>query len=234
MGNNRNPFDLPVEGYNDREINLAHLKKAFERAAVSDPETALRMGRYLNESRYTSGRIAYCHFLWTAVAVSAPRAERHAEAERILLEIRNDLDISDKMDAQISTELAGLYHAAGRPVGHLAALLRAKRYGSSIPEHDIERARKRLQASDVNRLGDNPQDAFDLAVELEILKADRLTELFYQLATEADNKMLKAKAALHLADYYDRNRHKSQSYAQEAHKYYAMAEACGLPDVLSW
>jgi len=230
----RSPFDLPVVGVEEHYLKMPQLKMAFDRATVSDPETALRMGEEMRSAHYVPGMIAYAHFLYSAANISMPRAIRYQTAEEMLTMLNNYLDISVQMEAELAVELAGLYGVTNRPVGCLAAMMRAKRLGSAIAEQDIERCRRKVKSMDVNRLGDHPCDAYDLACELDFMGAKKLTELFYQLAVETEDHSLKAKASLALADFYDKYRHEDPIYPSEAKKYYQIAADCGFPDVISW
>lgn len=230
----RNPFDIPVDGVDERYMNLALLKKAFDRATISDPETALRIGEEMRKSHYIPGMIAYAHFLYSTVDVSMPRTDRYQTAERILIRLSNYLDISIQMESALAVELAGLYSVLNRPVACLAALMRAKRLGAEIAEYDIDKCRKKVLSMDVNRMGDNPHDAFDLAFELDLLGARKLTELFYQLAAETDDVRLKGKASLALADFYEKYSHEDRIFCSESRRYYQIAEDCGFPDVMAW
>lgn len=233
MNSFQKAFDIPISGFDESSVSIIQLMKTFIRAANSDPEAALQIGKIIEESGYISGRIAYAHFLWTAAGITIPAKERYQEAERILLEISNHLDISHQIEMELAVELAGVYGVTGRSVGYWAALLRARRYGASLAACDVERARKMVMATDINQLGDYPEDAYALAVELDAIGADRLTEFFYQLATESNRTAIKGKAALQLAEFYDQHKCLHRNYYDEANKYYAMAEYCGFPAVLS-
>lgn len=222
-------FDLPVPGIEDRHLKMEDLLRAFRSATFRDPELALKMGREMVASRYMPGQLAYAQFLRTTTGVSMPRSQRNQAAENILRLLDLSPDLAPAMEAEISMELAELFMAS-RPVAALAALLRANRLGAVIPPDRIQRCKKAvLRSVDVNHLGDDPADAYALAVELDKLgNAPQFTEVFYTLAYEGagQNTILKGKAALGLAGFY-----RSSDEAVAA-KYYLVAQRCGFPDLV--
>lgn len=163
-----------------------------------------------------------------------PQQERYAKAEFHYRGILNLLDLSDRVTATISMELAELYSYMKRPVGVLAMLLRAKRYGMNVPERKVDHAHQLLVNLDVNDFGKCPGDAYALGLELSLAGGSaRLTELLLREATESDNKLIHGKAALALADFYNDRCSESYVYASEANSYYRMAAEAGYPEYLS-
>lgn len=163
-----------------------------------------------------------------------PQQDRFRKAEYHYRGIVNLLDISDKVTAQLCLELAELYsYMKKRPVGILAMLLKAKRLGAQVPEREVNHARDLLMELDVNRFGDHPLDAYELALELICANGSvRLTELLLREACESDNKLIRGKASLTLADFYNNRRHGNYIYAGEATRYYRQAAEAGFPEYL--
>ena len=222
-------FDLPIPGVDDRYYSMPTLLKAFRSATIRDPDTAVKMGREMVASRYAPGELAYARFLRTGAGISISYTVRFRTAEMILRHLDRILDIPPELEAEVAMELAELYEVK-RPVGALAALLRAHRLGAEIPTERLERCRKAvLRTVDVNHLGDDPEDAYALAVELDRLgNTPEFTEVFYKLAYEesGSNKLLKGVAALDLAEFYERNQPRSSSV------FYRAAREYGFPDVV--
>lgn len=164
-----------------------------------------------------------------------PQQDRYRKAEYYYRSITNLLDVvSDKVTAQICLELAELYSYMKRPVGVLAMLLRAKRLGAQVPEREVDHARDLLMGLDVNRFGDHPLDAYELGLELYLANGSvRLTELLLREACETDNELVRGKASLTLADFYNDRRHENSVYAGEAARYYRQAAEAGFPEYLS-
>lgn len=160
--------------------------------------------------------------------------DRFRKAEYYYRSIVNLLEISDKVTAQISLEMAELYTYMKRPVGVLAMLLKAKRLGAQVPEREVDHARDLLMGLDVNRFGDHPLDAYELGLELYMADGSvRLTELLLREACESDSKLIRGKASLLLADFYNDRRHNNYIYAGEAARYYRQAAEAGFPEYLS-
>lgn len=163
-----------------------------------------------------------------------PQQDRYRKAEYYYRSIVNLLDIADRVSAQISLELAELYTYMKRPVGVLAMLLKAKRLGAQVPEREVDHARELLMELDVNRFGDQALDAYELGSELYLADGSaRLTELLLREACESDDKLVRGKAALLLADFYNERRHENYIYAGEAAHYYRQAAEAGYPEYLS-
>ena len=158
--------------------------------------------------------------------------DRYRKAEYHYRSIAN-LDISDQVTAQISLEMAELYTYMKRPVGVLAMLLKAKHLGAQVPEREVDHARDLLMGLDINHFGDHPLDAYELALELIFANGSvRLTELLLREACESDDKLVRGKASLTLADFYNDRRHDNYIYAGEAARYYRQAAEAGFPEYL--
>ena len=167
--------------------------------------------------------------------IGIPQKDRYLKAEALFQSVLNLLDDLPERDfGQISLELATLYGYMRRPVGELAMLLRARRYHISIPEYNVTRTRKAMEECDINQLGANPRDAFELAVELDFAGgSERMTELLLREAYETDDKVLRGQAALALADFYNERRFVNSFYAKEAFRYYKLASEAGYPQYLT-
>lgn len=163
-----------------------------------------------------------------------PQQDRYRKAEYYYRSITNLLDVvSDKVAAQISLEMAELYTYMKRPVGVLAMLLKAKRLGAQVLEREVDRARDLLLGLDVNHFGEHPLDAYELGLELYIADGSvRLTELLLREACESDNQLIRGKASLLLADFYNDRKHEDYIYASEAARYYRQAAEAGFPEIL--
>ena len=161
--------------------------------------------------------------------------DRYRKAEYHYRSVATLLDISDQVTAQISLEMAELYTYMKRPVGVLAMLLKAKRLGAQVPERDVDHARDLLMGLDVNRFCDHPFDAYELGFELYMAGGSvRLTELLLREACDSsDNKLIRGKASLLLADFYNDRRHENNIYAGEAARYYRQAAEAGFPEYLT-
>jgi len=230
---NRNPFDLPVDGLDETYPNMEDMFLAFEVATVAEPGMAVKIGNELVDARHIKGMVAYSTFLVTTdTPIPLSRKDRYSTAEMILDEVDNYLDISVETDREVAAAMAELYAKTGRPIGCLAALLRAKRLGETISDFQINQCRKKVLAMDVNRMGDYAEDAYRLASELDHLGAKKLTEVFYQIASESDEQVLSGKAALALLDYYDKHLREDPAYRSEVEKYRKIAEECGFPELV--
>lgn len=163
-----------------------------------------------------------------------PQKERYMKSEFHYRGIMNLLDLSDKATATICMELAELYSYMKRPVGVLAMLLRAKRYGMNVPDREVDHARQLLSNLDINDFGKSARDAYDLGIELSLAGGSvRLTELLLREATETDNKLIRGKAALELANFYNSYRNENYIYATEADRCYRIAAEAGYPEYIS-
>lgn len=166
--------------------------------------------------------------------LNIPQQDRYRKADYFYRSIVNLLDISDKVSAQICLEMAELYTYMKRPVGVLAMLLKAKRLGAQVPEREVDHAKDLLMNLDINRFGDYPLDAYELGLELYIAGGSvRLTELLLREACESDNPLIRGKASLLLADFYNDRRHENCIYASEAARYSRQAAEAGFPEYLS-
>lgn len=163
-----------------------------------------------------------------------PQKERYAKSEFHYRGILNLIDLSEKATGTICMELAELYGYTKNSVAVLAMLLRAKRYGINVPDREVEHARQLLLNLDINDFGKSPRDAYELGLELSLADGSpRLTELLLREATESNNKLIRGKAALALADFYNDRRSENYVYANEATRYYRMAEEVGYPEYVA-
>lgn len=166
--------------------------------------------------------------------LNIPQQERYAKSEYYYRNILNLLDLPDRAAANISVELAELLAFMKRPIGVLAMLLRAKRLGAHVPDHDVDHAKKLLVGLDVNSFGKSPLDAYELGLELNSVGgSEQLTELLLREASESTNKLIRGKALLALAEFYNERRSENHVYAGEAARCYRMAAETGFPEYLS-
>ncbi len=186
------------------------------------------------ECAHLPARLELARLYKDCALLGIPQQERFRKAEMHYRWILNLLDLSDKVSATISMELAELYSYMKRPVGVLAMLLRAKRLGVNMPEREVDHARQLLNNLDVNDFGKSAQDAYDLGIELIWAGGGaRLTELLLREASESGNKLIRGKASLALADFYNDRRGENYFYASEAARCYSMASEAGYPEYLS-
>lgn len=164
-----------------------------------------------------------------------PQQERYRKAEFYYNSILNLLDLPDKVTATISMELAELYSFMKRPVGMLAMLLQAKLYGMNVPEREVDHARQLLMNLDINDFGKSARDAYTLGLTLSMAGGSvRLTELLLREASESTTeKLIRGKAFLALADFYNDRRNENYIYAGEAARCYRQATEAGFPEYLS-
>lgn len=163
-----------------------------------------------------------------------PQKERYAKSEFHYRGILNLMDLSEKAAGTICMELAELYGYTKNSVAVLAMLLRAKRCGINVPEREVEHARQLLLNLDINDFGKFPRDAYELGLELSLAGgSSRLTELLLREASESTNNLIRGKASLALADFYNDRRSESYIYISEANHYYRMAADAGYPEYVS-
>ena len=244
-------FDIPVSGVSDRTMSVEQLLHAFRAGRKSDPELAFEIGAYAVQSGSITAKLEYSRFLRTAHSLKMPPAERYEKARRILLELLNRLDLPQKIGAQAATELAELYEdCLHRPVGALAWSLYAQRLGVPVDEARMDALLEKLENMDINHLGDNPEDALRLGMELQYQdNAPRMTELFLREAADrawenmsagkSDAKNLYGQACLALGEFYETQlqrcpAHERKIYRRERDNMYAAARANGFPAYASW
>ena len=230
----RSRFDIPVDGVSDRYLTIKELMQIYESfLAAKDYENALDSLIRAAETSNVAAKVKCARFLKDTPQLRMKQGERFARAEKILLEIDNQLDLSQTAEGMIAMQLAGLYEH-DRPVAYLAYLLKAKRLGVPIPDKDIEGCRRRLARTDVNFFCDDPSAAYRLGVEL--YKAGGpfgFAEMMLREAAEAENQELAGRACLYLADLYAENSSGCQNHGVEARKYYQLAAEKGFPEVLT-
>lgn len=233
----RNPFDIPVDGVSERHMTMDEIMQAFHACKTSEPEIARAMIEYACESGSLVAKYEYAVFLRTTPTLNMPQNERYQKAEELLVHLLNILDLRDSFTAKVALELGILYaENLHRPVGALAMYLRANRLGAEVEEAQANRVQRKVEKMDVNSLGGNARDSFNLGQELCIAgKTPRLAELFLREAvdkTEGNPKArnLYAQACLALGDFYDTHKYEATTYVAERDKLYAAARANGFPE----
>lgn len=234
MQQKRSTFDIPIDGISEHYLTLGELMQTYKSfVAAKDYENALECIMRAVETGNTPAKVECAKFLVSTPQIIMKQEERFKKAEKLLLEVENQLDLSKAAEAGIAMQLAGIYEH-DRPVAYLACLLKAKRLGMAIPERDIEGCRRRLVRMDVNSFGDDPGAAYRLGVELYMAGgAFGFAELMLREAAEAEDQGLAGQACLYLADLYAENSADCQNYRIEARKYYRLAAEKGFPEVLT-
>lgn len=189
---------------------------------------------YIVQCGHLQAKIELARLYKDCTLLGIPQQERYRKAEFYYYSILNLLDLPDKVTATISMELAELYSYMKRPIGVLAMLLQAKRYGMNVPEREVDHARKLLMNQDINDFGKYARDAYTLGLELSLAGGSaRLTELLLREASESTDKLICAKASLALADFYNDRRNENYIYAGEAVRCYRQAAKAGFAEYLS-
>lgn len=234
MQQKRSPIDIPIDGISEHYLTLGELMQIYKSfVAAKDYENALECIMRAVETGNTPAKVECAKFLVSTPQLGMKQEERFKRAEKLLLEVENQLDLSKAAEAMIAMQLAGIYEH-DRPVAYLACLLKAKRLGMTIPDKDIEGCRRRLVRMDVNSFGDDPEAAYRLGVELYMAGgAFGFAELMLREAAEAEDQGLAGRACLYLADLYAENSTGCQTHRAEAEKYYRLAAEKGFPEVLT-
>lgn len=228
-------FDVPVDGRNDCCLTMSELMDQYIcQKKLREWEKAKAILEYATECSYLPAEVELANLYKTTPELNIPHTERYCKAEHIYLRVLDILDLSDDMTAKIALELADLYgNYMKRPIGGLAMLLRAKRFGRAVPERTLETCRRQIAQMDINDFGKNERDTFDLASELLPLgEADRLVELLLRECVETDDTSLRGIAALSLADFYNDRKGECATYQKEAEHYYHIAQQNGFPEYL--
>lgn len=240
----RNHFNAPVNGINERYMTIDEIMNAFHACKNSDPETARSMVEYACESGSLIAKYEYAAFLRTTPSLSIPQNKRYYKAEALLIRLLNTLDLPDSFSAKVALELGTLYaECLQRPVGALAMYLQANRLGAKVGEAEVGRVQRKVEKLDVNCLGGNAHDSFRLGQELCIVgKTPRLAELFLREAIDKSKEdmtagkpgaqNLYAQACLALGDFYDAHRYESSTYVTERNTLYDVAGSNGFPEYL--
>lgn len=159
--------------------------------------------------------------------------ERYARSELYFRNLMNLLQISSQDTATIAMELAELLGYMKRPVGKLAMLLCAKRNGAVVPQCEVDDIRQQLMKLDISDFGRSTRDAFDLATELSFAGgSERMIELLLREASESNNRSIRGRSLLALAEFYN-DRRGNDIYASEADRCYRLAAEGGYPEYLS-
>lgn len=234
MQQKRDPIDIPIDGMSEHCPTLGELMQIYKSfVTAKDYENALDCIMRAAETGNTPAKVECAKFLANTPQLRMKQEERFKKAEKLLLEVGNQLDLSNAAESMIAMQLAGIYEY-GRPAAYLAYLLKAKRFGMTIPDKDIEGCRRRLVRMDVNSFGDDPEAAYCLGVELYMAgRAFCFAELMLREAAEAEDQGLAGRACLYLADLYAENSAGCQTHRAEAEKYYRLAAEKGFPEVLT-
>lgn len=248
---NRWRFDVPVEGTDNRYMRVDDLMKSFHACKETAPEVAVKMALYAVESGSISAQFEYSKFLITTPSLAMSQAERYRQAEAMLLELLNLIDIpeSDRFTVKVALQLGTLYaECMNRPVGALSLYLQASRFGAAVSETKLAELKQKLDNTDINQLGKNCEDSLRLGKELFYTGGtSNLAELFLREAVDKaaeelsagrrSAKNLYAQACLALGDFYDKKinlcmDHEWVTYQAERDRMYAEAEANGFPEYL--
>lgn len=236
----RHPFNVCVDGVPEHYMTMSELIRAFRSCKDSDPEKARTLGEYACNCGHIPAKLAYSSFLRTSPNLAMPQKERYGRAEQMLLEIYNLLDIPDSFLAKVAYELGILYaECLHRPIGALAMFLQAKRLGAHVDERDISQLHRKMERTDINKLGANSDDALRLGCELMLSGGSaQLTELFLReavdkSAADQSKKTFCGVACLALAEYYSAHWSECQTYREETARMYDLAKKKGFPAILT-
>lgn len=227
-------YDMPIDGVADHYLTIKELVESYRSfALVGDYENAMDCILRAVESGNVPAKVECARFLINTPQLRMKQNERYKLAEKYLLDVENLLDLPASAESKIAMQLAGIYEH-DRPIAYLACLLKAKRLGMAISDKDIEGCRRRLIRLDVNTLGDEPNDAYRLGVELYRAGGTfGLAELFLREASSANNQELAGRACLYLADLYSENSNSFPNHRLEAIRHYRLAKEKGFPDLLT-
>lgn len=228
-------FDVPVDGFQERNMSMGEIMQAYKSCKNSDVSTAQSMLEYACACQYAPAKFELARLLISNPKVDLKQSDRYVRAEQLLTGLANNLDVSDKVMVAVSLELAKLYDILNRPVGALAMLLRAKRFNAdAVPDKDIELCRRKLSRLDITSYGANANDAYTLGMELVLAKGPfKFAELFLREAVDAGKGEMKGRACLALADLYADNPQEGRALRQEAFVLYKKAAEHGYPEYLS-
>lgn len=227
-------YDMPIDGVADHYLTIKELVESYRSfALVGDYENAMDCILRAVESGNVPAKVECARFLINTPQLRMKQNDRYKLAEKYLLDVENLLDLPASAEAKIAMYLAGIYEH-DRPIAYLACLLKARRLGINISDKDIEACRRRLVHLDVNSLGDEPNDAYRLGVELyRAGGAFGFAELFLREASDAKNQELAGRACLHLADLYSENSNSFPNHHVEATRHYRLAKEKGFPAILT-
>lgn len=232
----RHPFDIPVEG-EERYRNMEELI-ACAKACVEKKEwmTAKNILDEAVKANCLPARLELAWLLTNTPELEIPGKDRYRRAEQLYREVLNTLEIPDSMVAEAALGLSGLLgDFQARPVGCLAMLLMAKRYGARVSEREVEQVSRKITRMDVNSFGGNCRDAYELGVELAMTgKSVRTAELFLREATLSEDPVVAGYAYLELSELYRRDMDKYPEHRKEAARCAAMAARKGCPEYFSF
>lgn len=243
------PFDVPIPGIPDQNLNVEKLMQAFHACKNTDPETANEIALHAVYCGNPSAKLAYSKFLRTTPSLAMPQAQRYHRAETMLLELLNLPDAPDRFSGEAALELGSLYaDCLHRPAGALSLFLYAKRLGATVDEHRLTELRRKLERMDVTRLCASSADALRLGRELNRAgTTPQLAELFLREAVDKAAGELSAgrkgaenlygQACLALGDFYAERLGSCDArdrmiYRIERDSMYAAARAKGYPEYL--
>lgn len=228
-------FDVPVDGFQEKNMSMEEIMRAYKSCKNSDVRTAQAMLEYACACQYAPAKFELARLLINNPKVDMKQSERYARAEQLLTELANNLDASDEAMAAVSLEQAKLYDILNRPVGNLAMLLRTRRFKpDAVNDKDIELCKRKLSRMDISSYGANAKDAYALGMELVYAKGPfRFAELFLREAVDTAKGELKGRACLALADLYAENPQEGRALRQEAFALYKKAAEHGYPEYLS-
>lgn len=232
----RHPFDLPVEGVEERYWKMKDLM-TYARACIEKKEwmTAKNILEEAVSANHLPAKLELARLLAYTPELGIPRKERYERAERLYRDVLNILELPDSTVAEAALGLSGLYgDCLARPVGCLAMLLMAKRHGSSVSEREVELVSRKITRMDVNSFGGNRRDAYELGLELTMTgKSTRTAELFLREAAQSEDLAMAGNAYLALSELYQRDMEKYPEHRKEAVRCIAMAAEKGCPECLS-
>ena len=231
----RTPFDLPVEGVEDRYWKTKDLMTCA-RACIEKKEwmTAKNILEEAVKSNHLPAKLELARLLTYTPELGIPGKERYARAERLYREVLGILELPDSTVAEAALGLSALYgDFLARPVGCLAMLLIAKRHGASVSEREVELVSRKITRMDVNSFGGNRRDAYDLGTELAMTgKSIRTAELFLREAVLSEEPAMAGNAYLALMELYQRDMDRYPELRKEAARCRAAAAGKGCPEYL--
>lgn len=232
---NRHPFDLHVEGVEERYWKMKDLMTCA-RACIEKKEwmTAKNILEEAVKANHLPAKLELARLLAYTPELGIPRKERYERAERLYQEVLNILELPDSTVAETALGLSGLYgDCLARPVGCLAMLLMAKRHGANVSEREVELVSRKITRMDVNSFGSNRKDAYELGLELAMTgKSTRTAELFLREAALSENPAMAGNAYLALAELYQRDIDRYPEHRKEAARCDTMAAGKGCPEYL--
>lgn len=228
-------FDVPVDGFQEKNMSMGEIMRAYKSCKNSDVGTAQALLEYACACQYAPAKFELARLLINNPKVDMKQFDRYARAEQILTELANNLDASDEAMAAVSLEQAKLYDILNRPIGNLAMLLRTRRFRpEAVTDKDIELCKRKLSRMDISSYGANAKDAYALGMELVYAKGPfRFAELFLREAVDTAKGELKGRACLALADLYADNPQEGRALRQESFALYKKAAEHGYLEYLS-